>query len=178
MNDKVLINFLARQWAEGRELAAHSDILRLIPVPGVPPHQYVAEFRCKGIVKERDGRVSEAGLFVVGILFPSDYLRRAATQEVLTWLGPVNVFHPNILGPAAAICIGRLGPGTGLVDILYQVFEIIVYHKFNSREYDSLNIDACAWVRNNQHRFPTDPRPLRRPGNRTQPHAVAEETAP
>jgi hypothetical protein len=25
-----------------------------------------------------------------------------------------------------------------------------------------LNPDACRWARNNQHRFPTDPRPLKR----------------
>jgi ubiquitin-protein ligase len=163
MTDKVFSTFLARQLTDGRALAANSDILRLLPGAGVPPQQYIAEFRCKGVVQDRDGRIGEGGLFVVGLFFPSDYLRRATTQEVLTWLAPVNVLHPNIFGPAGAICIGRLAPGTGLVDILYQVFEIIVYRKFNPREYDSLNKSACAWARNNQGRFPTDPRPLKRP---------------
>ena len=101
----------------------------------------------------------------VGIFFPDDYLRRAAIPEVLTWLGPVNVLHPNILGPAGAICIGHLEPGMGLVDILYQLYEIIVYRKFNPQEHNSLNKAACAWARNNLSRFPTDRRPLKRPAN-------------
>jgi hypothetical protein len=163
MTDKVFNNFLERQHTDGQTLAAQSDILRLMPAAGAPPQQYIAEFRCQGVVQDRQGRVAEAGLFAVGIFFPNDYLRRAATPEVLTWLAPVNVLHPNIFGPAGAICIGRLEPGTGLVDILYQVFEIIVYRKFNPREYDSLNKGACAWARNNQGRFPTDSRPLKRP---------------
>jgi ubiquitin-protein ligase len=175
MTDKVFSNFLERQLTDGRSLAANSDILRLVPAVGTPPQQYIAEFRCKGAVQERDGHVGEGGLFVLGIFFPSDYLRRAATQEVLTWLAPANVLHPNIFGPAGAICIGRLEPGTGLVDILYQVFEIIVYRKFNPREYDSLNKSACAWARNNQGRFPTDPRPLRRPSYMRQEALIEQE---
>jgi hypothetical protein len=163
MNDKVLSNFLERQLIEGRALGAKSDILRLMLVPGVLPQKYIAEFRCTGVVRNRDGRLGGGGLFLVGIFFPHDYLRRAATPEVLTWLGPADVFHPNVFGPGGAICIGRLEPGTSLVDILYQVYEIIVYRKFNPREYDCLNKAACAWARNNQSRFPTDPRPLKRP---------------
>ena len=105
MTDKVLSNFLARHLADGRALVTNSDILRLLPALGEPPQQYIAEFRCKGIVQDRDGRIGEGGLFVVGVFFPNDYLRRAATQEILTWLAPVNVLHPNIFGPAGAICI-------------------------------------------------------------------------
>ena len=73
--------------------------------------------------------------------------------------------HLPVAIRAGAICIGRLEPGTSLVDILYQVFEIIVYRKFNAREYDCLNKAACTWARNNQGRFPTDPRSLKRPAH-------------
>jgi len=175
MNDKVFTSFLQRQHTEAQALSAKSDILRLAPVAGVPPQQYIAEFRCQGVVQDREGRVGVGGLFVVGILFPNDYLRRAATQEVLAWLAPANVLHPNILGPAGVICIGRLEPGTGLVDILYQVFEIIVYRKFNPREHDSLNRLACSWARNNQGRFPTDSRPLKRPSPLAQSRTDRQE---
>jgi hypothetical protein len=166
MTDNVFSNFLERQLAEARALAAQSDILRLVPAPGGAPQKFIAEYHCTGLVEARDGSISEGRLFIVGIFLPNDYLRRTATQEVLTWLGPTNVFHPNIFGPGGAICIGRLEPGTSLVDILYQVFEIIVYRKFNPREWDCLNKSACAWARNNQNRFPTDPRPLKRPAHR------------
>lgn len=163
MDDNVFKRFLERQHLEGAALAAQSDILQLTPLEPVLPQHYIATFCCRGIVRERDGRVGEGTRFTVGIFFPDDYLRRAATPEVLTWLQPSHVFHPNILGAAAAICIGRLEPGTNLVDLLYQVFEVIVYRKWNSLEYDSLNPAACAWARANQRRFPTDARPLRRP---------------
>lgn len=138
-----------------------SDLLKLQPI-GEPDEvqRYLAEFRCRGLVKAADGRVTEANRFLVGLFFPDDYLRRADVPTVLTWLEPFNVLHPNIRPPF--ICVGRLVPGTGLVDLLYQIFEIITWHKFNPREDDSLNHQACSWARNNQHRFPTDSRPLKR----------------
>ena len=105
--------------------------------------------------------MTEASRFEVGIWFPSDYLRRAEPWEVLTWLGPRRVFHPNISDRMPVICVGRLAPGTWLVDLLYQVFEIISYQKVTMREDDALNPAACAWARENQHRFPVDRRPLK-----------------
>ena len=99
---------------------------------------------------------------MVGIGFHDGYLRAADPCRVLTWLWPRNVFHPNISDRAPFICVGHLVPGTSLVDILYQCFEIITYHKVTMREDDALNKDACAWARQNQHRFPIDPRPLKR----------------
>ena len=49
-----------------------------------------------------------------------------------------------------------------LVDILYQMFEIITYTKYTPREDDSLNKACCSWARDNQYRFPIDRRPLKR----------------
>lgn len=165
MQDHVFINFLERQLADGMSLAASSDILKLRPLSNGlgPPQRYLAQFHCRGLIQEPGDRIGEANLFEVGIFFPNDYLRRAATPEVLTWLSPVAAFHPNILGPAGAICIGRMEPATNLVSILYQVFELIVFRSFNSQENNALNRTACAWARNNKHCFPTDPRSLRRP---------------
>ena len=157
--DKILEAFLRRQKEEGEELASASALLDLLPAAGDPPHAYVATFQCKGLVRPVQSAVSVGDQFIVGINFPSDYLRRADAAQVLAWLKPVEVFHPNIRAPF--ICVGRLVPGTSLVDILYQVFEIITYNKVTMREDDALNHDACAWARNNQDRFPVDSRPLR-----------------
>ena len=44
----------------------------------------------------------------------------------------------------------------------YQLFEIITYKRVTMREDDALNPVACAWARRNTHRFPIDPRPLKR----------------
>lgn len=160
--DPVFEAFLRRQYEEGMALADSSDLIRLCPMGWPLPQRYIAEFLCKGLVRDRDGGIRESDYFEVGIWFPSDYLRRANPFEVLTWLGPRNVFHPNISDSLPVICVGRLDPGASLVDILYQCFEIITYNKVTMREDDALNADACAWARMNQHRFPIDSRPLKR----------------
>jgi hypothetical protein len=143
-------------------LAAGSDLLELYPMGGDPPDRYIAMFKCKGLVRVEKGEVVEADHFEVGIWFPSDYLRRAEPFQVLTWLGPWDVFHPNISSKAPFICVGRLKPNTPLTDILYQCFEIITYNKVTMREDDALNFDACVWARENQDKFPIDRRPLKR----------------
>ena len=159
-HDPVLQGFLTRQLDEGMALAAASDLVRLTPCDGPPPRHYLAEFRCKGLVQRPAGDVVEGDRFVVGISFPSDYLRRAYPAEVISLLAPLNVFHPNIRG--SAMCIGRLKPGTRLVDLLYQCFEILTYVKVTMREDDALNRDACRWARSHVDRFPVDRRPLKR----------------
>jgi hypothetical protein len=162
MQDKIFENFLKRQYEEGMALARSSDLLELNPMGGDPPDRYIAEFRCKGLMRAPGGDVVETNYFEVGIWFPSDYLRRAVPFQVVTWLGPWEVFHPNISDTAPFICIGKLAPNTPLVDILYQCFEIITYNKVTMREDDALNPFACMWARENQHRFPIDRRPLKR----------------
>jgi len=162
MQDKIFESFLKRQYEEGRALADSSDLLELYPLAGDPPNRYVVAFHCKGLVKPPGGEVVESDYFEVGIWFPSDYLRRAEPFQVLTWLGPSDVFHPNISNKAPFICVGRLKPNTSLTDIIYQCFEIITYNKVTMREDDALNCDACVWARENQRRFPVDRRPLKR----------------
>jgi hypothetical protein len=161
--DPVFENFLRRQHEDGMALAAASDLLELTPGPllRLPP-TYIATYRCKGLVRLPDGAIGEADFFQAGIWFPSDYLRRIDPFEILRWFGPANIWHPNISEMLPLICVGRLTPGTPLVDILYQIFEIITYNKFTPREDDSLNKACCSWARDNQHRFPVDRRPLKR----------------
>jgi len=161
MPDRILEAFLARQEHEGRVLAAQSDLLTLVPI-GSPADRYLIEFRCKGLVEREPGEVVEANRFQVGVCFPSNYLRVANPFRVITWLGPHNVWHPNISATEPVICVGRLEAGTGLVDILYQLFEIISWNKVTMREDDALNVAACQWARRNPHRFPVDRRPLKR----------------
>lgn len=161
MADRILEAFLARQQEEGLALAGESDLLRLAPI-GQPASRYLAEFTCKGLVEEGPGEIVEADCFGVGIWFPSNYLRAADPFQVLTWLGPRNIWHPNISATSPVICVGRLAPGTSLVDILYQVFEIVTWTKVTMREDDALNRAACQWARQHRDRFPVDRRPLKR----------------
>jgi len=161
MNDVILESFLASQLEAGLALAASSDLLELVPLDAPPVRRYLVDLRCKGLVRDPSGAVSEADHFQVGIRFPDDYLRHVRPAEVVTLFGPPNTFHPNVAAPF--MCLGRLVPGTSLVDLIYQVFEILTYGKVTMREDDALNRDACAWARGNLDRFPIDRRPLKRP---------------
>ena len=161
MTDRILAGYLQRQFEEGMALSKASDLLNLIAVSGSRQH-YVAEFHCKGLVQDESGDVVEADRFAIGIWFPDNYLREANPFAVLTWLEPLRVFHPNVSPHAPFICIGRLAPGTSLVEILYRCFELITFQRVTMREDDALNTAACAWARRNQHRFPVDRRPLKR----------------
>jgi ubiquitin-protein ligase len=169
-DDPVYRNFMERQLAEGMELARSSDILRLHVPPMAPPH-FIAEFLCKGLVREEDGEIREASAFQVGIWFPQDYLRRADPFEMLRVFTP-RIWHPNVSAELPLICIGRLAPNTSLVDILYQIYDILTYQKYNPREDDSLNKFACAWARENHDRFPIDRRPLKRRALNLEVHSL------
>jgi hypothetical protein len=141
-SDPVYRRFMERQLQDALELEHSSDLIRLHIPPMAPPH-VVAEFRCTGLIRE------------------PDYLRRADAFEMLRMFTP-NVWHPNVSREHPLICIGRLTPGTTLVDILYQCFDILTFQKYNPREDDCMNKTACAWARENHDRFPIDRRPLKR----------------
>lgn len=162
MNDKVLESFLAAQNREALELSQESDLLEIYPQGNPPVQCWVARFRCKGLVIDRYGHVSTADDFAVGIHFPEDYLRRANPVQVLTWLNPSRPYHPNIAKDLPLICCGRITPGMGLVDIIYQIFEMITYRKVTMNERDALNKEACRWARHHTKLFPVDTRPLKR----------------
>ena len=161
MTDRIQEAFLKKQEDEALALASESDLLNLAPI-GQPASRYLAEFTCKGLVEQGPGEIAEAQSFGVGIWFPSTYLRAADPFQVLTWLGPRNIWHPNISATAPAICVGRLAPGTGLVVILYQVFEIIPGIRVTMRKDDAVIRPGCQWARQHRDRFPVDRRPLKR----------------
>jgi hypothetical protein len=159
MNDRILKDFLKHNHATGMALAASSDRLELHPEPGDLPQRYVAEFRCRGLVREPSGKIVEADRFLVGILFPDNFLKTKPNAfRVLTWLEPKTIWHPNIAFPH--LCAGNLRMGTDLVSILFQLYEMIVYQKFATA--DPLNPAAAEFARANMSQFPLDTRPLRR----------------
>jgi hypothetical protein len=172
-------DFLAQQYREGRALAAESDVVALRPVAGDPPDKYIATFRTRGLVREADGQIREAEGFVVGIAFRSNYLAHVNPLELVTWLGPENVWHPNAgrgpfhFGPVL-LCIGRIAPGTGLVTLLYQIHDVLRYANYTLVETDALNFEACQWARKNVHRFPISSEPLRRRPSRDADYSIEE----
>ncbi len=167
MNDPILKSFLEAQLEAGQQMAAASDLLELMPLGPFPPQQYMVELSCTGLIREA-GVVKECNRFLVGIQFGRDHLRRVDGRSLVTILAPNSVFAPNVLGPA--ICVGYMPPAVGIVDLTFQVAEILSYKKFTLLEWDALNPEACRWARANIDRFPIDPRPLLRP-TRTPRHS-------
>lgn len=157
--DEILASFLEKQYEDITDLSARSDVVEILRHGPPPPDRYVVRFHCRGFVKSGEGIV-EADRFDFGLHFPPDYLHRLEVAEVVTMLWPPQVFHPNVRFPF--ICIGRVRPGTGIRDLVHQLYEMMTYHRVVMREDDALNSEACAWARQNQHRFPLENRPLRR----------------
>ena len=161
--DQVFAGFLEHQLEAGMALAARSTLLTLVPSTGTAPDRYVARFACRGLVRAPGGAIVEGEGFEVGIWFPADYLRRADAIEVVSWLGPRNVFHPNVgPGPNGGqfICVGRIERATPLVEILMRAYEVVTYQRVTMDERDALDHEACAWARANQARFPIDRRTI------------------
>lgn len=159
--DATTASFLESQLEEASCLLADSDLVRIQPIAG--PQLVIAEFSCRGLVRDAFGEITEASLFAVGFRFASDYLRRARPAEVLTLISPLDVWHPNMGGSRfpTAICVGPIAAATPLIDLVRRVYEVITWQAFTPLEYDAVNLDACAWARANLHRFPIDARPLR-----------------
>lgn len=158
-NDKIYLSFLEAQLVDGRELAASTDLLRLVLVPGSCPNRFIAEFFCKGLARDSQQRVYEAARWAVGIWFPPDYLRRPVhVAHLLTYLGPEpEPWHPNIAGPC--ICM-NVQHGTGLKEILFGLFDLLSWGLYAT--HDALNPLCAQWARNEPPtRFPVDRRPLR-----------------
>jgi len=159
-DDPIMPGFLEQQYVEGMALDRASDILNLVPLDEPPTvATYLARFRCTGLV-HRNGQILEHGEHLVGIHFPDEYLRHFDTARVLSWIEPDEPWHPNIRFPF--ICAGAMQPGTPLVDLLYQVFEIITWQNLETREFNALNGDACKWARRNHDRLPLERVPLKR----------------
>jgi hypothetical protein len=173
--EEIFHGFLQHQQEQGQKLADDSDLLQLFPVGNSPAQRYIARYSCRGLIRTAEGEIQEADRFDVGIYFDREYLRQAG-PHVLTWLGPREVFHPNISDRAPVACIGTIRPANQLVDLLYRVWQVITYRKKTTNEFDALNAVACQYARNHPSRFPIDPRPLKRQTRHIQ--ALVSERSP
>jgi len=174
--DRILQEFLDRQFQEGMALMADSDILRLNPVTGPGSDRYVAEYFCRGLVQTDAGDIAEHSQFAVGIWFPDDYLRRVDVTNVVSYLGPApRPWHPNIRPPF--VCL-HITPGTPLVHILHSCYELFTWSLKNTGD-EGLNHAASQWARHQDPSwFPIDRRPLRRRRLRLEVQSASEESQP
>lgn len=167
----IFQSWCEHQFVEAMGFSAKSDVLSLAPVAGDPPYKYIARFECRGLATTADG-ITIVDRHLVGILFPEYYLQTSCDPaQILTWLEPVTEFQPNIRPPFC--CIGHIPPGMSLMSILHQLYQMITWQRFTSREDDALNPEACSWARNNMERLPIDPRRSMLAGNGSSPSGGA-----
>jgi hypothetical protein len=156
MKDLVRDGFLRSMFEHGMAYAAQSDIFRLEPCMGDPPFAYACHFAAPCYVRRPSGEIAlHEGGFTIGIAFPPDYLRLPVvpSQAVLQFIQPVEVWHPNVRWPF--ICIGRIAPGTDLLELVLRCYELTTFQrKANPTEWDALNPEACRWARS---RWPVEP---------------------
>lgn len=157
--DEIRESFLQAQMRAALALSAASDIVRVHTVPNqFAPERYVAQFSCKTLVRASDGNIVETDFAAIGIWFHEGHLRHVEPLRVVRILEPRNLWHPNARFPL--LCAGHITCATTLHELVYHVWEVLTYRKWAS--HDGLNEAACQWARQNQDRFPTDPRPLLR----------------
>lgn len=158
--DPILTRWLDRQVADAMTLNESSDVVRVRPAPGPRPQLFDVAFDGPTVVSGRAGIETVRG-FGVRIRFPDDYLISVPNvANVIALLAPRGIFHPNCKSPF--ICIGKLAPGTRLVEIVGQVWQILTYQRFTAREDDALDAEACAWARARVDNFPLTHASLRR----------------
>jgi hypothetical protein len=161
--DRVLHTFLHTQFEQASALVRQSDIVDLVAIDSEDnaPTRYRVRFQCRGAIRNNAGGIEvRADRFEVGFVFFPDYLRRVDPYRLVTWLGPAGIVHPQVLPPF--MCLGHVLPGLPLVDLIYQVYEVITF--FKRAPHDPLNPDPAiaAWTRAHQDLFPLDRRPLKR----------------
>lgn len=154
-HDAIFTSWLEKQEADAAGLNDASDIVK---INQYDPQRYLAAFSCRGLLKTATGSIEEADAWLVAIAFSDDYLREFNPAQTLCVLQPNGLFHPNARN--SAICPGHMMPGTGLVDLVDQIHQILTYQHMNLN--DPLNRQAADWAREHRNLFPIDRRPLRR----------------
>jgi hypothetical protein len=153
--------FFIAQYEEVMAFADQCDRLDVLPLgpEDFPPNRYIVRFQAPTLIRAVDGQIGRVPEFTVGIHLPADYLRHVEPIQLVCWMLPVEVWHPNIRVPF--VCLGRIAPCTPLVEIIYQLYEIGTYQNYATG--DALNSDAAQWARN-YGQFPLDASPLKRHG--------------
>jgi hypothetical protein len=149
MVDRPRENFLSAAAAECLEIQRDADALSMVPRPraGGAPDVYDGLFRdVEHLVLAPDGTVAVAADAVVfTITFPADYLH-SGDHTLLYRVARLHspLFHPNVGGGGAFICLGTsFRPGTRLRTLVHQLYGIVGCQNFAT---DSpLDAEAAAY---------------------------------
>ena len=147
--DQVFQSFLENTAADAAALQRKSDIVALEPLPPLPPSRYVCTFEVPYLRRLPTGVVEiHRGPVLCGIGFPEDYLRSTDPKLFLKVASIVNpgFLHPNVL--LGSVCLGSaFSPGTPIVALVWELFEIVTYRNCTVDERNALNPEACRLIR-------------------------------
>lgn len=158
-DDPVFKSFLETSMEGAQNLTRESDRVSILPFPPFPSSRYLVMFECDSLAGHPASDLRNPERISAEIHFPPHYLRELRTEEVVTLISPGDLWHSNVRAPF--VCVGDMAPGTPLVDIVTQLFEIFTYQNVNLTE--GFNREAAEWARSRVDQFPIDSRPLRRP---------------
>lgn len=139
------------------EFSNHPFISFEYDLEELPPERYVIHFKnIKGLRLTENSSKEKKELEIVKehkfeIYLHADYPRLKPQSNMLT-----EIFHPNFrMASPHDICIGDYwASGETLVDIIYQVGDMIAYQSYNVTS--PLNGIAAKWAKENIELFPID----------------------
>lgn len=125
--------------------------LAIISSQGTPPHQYVIEYRCRGIERLQGTEPVFRTNHRVEINLGSNYPKDKPAAKFLT-----PIFHPNVFT--------NLNVGLGdswtmaetLSELVIRIGKIIQYSQDILNLQSPANSSAKSWAENNRRRFPVD----------------------
>ena len=127
------------------------DKLAIISTQGKPPHQYVIEYRCRGIEKLQGTEPFFRTNHRVEINIGSNYPKEKPDAKFLT-----PIFHPNIY-TSLIVCLGSYWTmAETLSELVLRIGKIIQYSDDILNLNSPANSDAKNWAANNMRRFPVD----------------------
>ena len=111
-------------------------------------------FLIKTLVTPREGKVQTAGPVLVGLRYHKRFITSPPVPwEIVTVLMPGNFFHPNS-SPGHGLCLGKPPAGVGLASVIHLTFAALTLSSFNTLEWQGMNPEAAAFVRNHADEFP------------------------
>ncbi|MDQ3194473.1 MAG: hypothetical protein M3P82_05680 [Bacteroidota bacterium] len=139
------------------EFSNHPYISFKFEVEQLPPERYNVHFKnIKGLRITENSAKEQKELEIISeheieIYLHSDYPRLKPQSNVIS-----EIFHPNFrMASPHDICIGDYwASGETLVDIIYQIGEMITYQSYNV--ISPLNGIAAKWAKENIKLFPLD----------------------
>jgi hypothetical protein len=152
MVDAVFYSFLENTYTEATALVQKSDVLKLFPIPPLPPAAYLCEFTLSYLRRLPSGVVEVAsGPILAGVRFPEDYLR-STDHHLYLKVASILTFdftHPNVNG--SMVCLGsQFAGGSPITALLFELYDIVSYQNVTLDEGNALNPEACRLLR--EHR--------------------------